>query len=48
MILMEKKLNNIFSDKNILVTGGTGCIGSEIVRELLKYKPKVIRIFSND
>jgi len=45
---MEKKLLNIFKDKKILVTGGTGCIGSEIVRNLLKYKPKVVRIFSND
>lgn len=45
---MEKKLENTFRNKKILVTGGTGCIGSEIVKSLLKYKPKVIRIFSND
>ncbi len=30
------------------MTGGTGCIGSEIVRSVLKYKPQVVRIFSND
>lgn len=45
---MKKKLQNIFKNKKILVTGGTGCIGSEIVRSLLKYNPNVIRIFSND
>lgn len=45
---MEKKLENTFRNKKILVTGGTGCIGSEIVKSLLKYKPKVVRIFSND
>lgn len=45
---MEKQLNNTFKNKKILVTGGTGCIGSEIVKRLLKYKPKVVRIFSND
>jgi len=45
---MEKKLEKIFENKKILVTGGTGCIGSEIVRSLIKFNPKVVRIFSND
>ncbi len=39
-------LNKIFKNKRILVTGGTGSIGSEIVRQLLKYDPKQIRIYS--
>jgi UDP-N-acetylglucosamine 4,6-dehydratase/5-epimerase len=39
---------NIFRDKNILVTGGTGSIGSEIVRRLLESGPKVVRVISND
>jgi UDP-N-acetylglucosamine 4,6-dehydratase len=34
--------------KTILVTGGTGSIGSEIVRILAKSKAKTIRILSND
>lgn len=45
---MIKLMENTFKGKMILVTGGTGCIGSEIVKSLIKYKPKVIRIFSND
>ena len=45
---MRKQLENIFRNKKILVTGGTGSIGSEIVRSLLAYNPKVVRIFSND
>ena len=45
---MEKQLANTFKNKKILVTGGTGCIGSEIVKSLLNYTPKVVRIFSND
>jgi FlaA1/EpsC-like NDP-sugar epimerase len=46
--MMQKQLENIFRGKKILVTGGTGCIGSEIVRSVLKYKPQVVRVFSND
>lgn len=39
---------NLFKNKSILVTGGTGFIGSEIVRRLLRYNPRVVRVFSND
>lgn len=41
-------MKNYFENKIILVTGGCGSIGSEIVRQLLKFKPKAIRIFDND
>jgi len=41
-------MTNIFRGKNILVTGGTGSIGSEIVRKVLQYKPEVVRVLSND
>ncbi len=40
--------DNFFKDKIILVTGGTGSIGSALVRQLLKYKPKQIRILSRN
>jgi len=39
---------SIFRDKNMLVTGGTGSIGSEIVQKALQYEPKVVRVLSND
>ena len=39
-------MTNQFEGKTILVTGGTGSIGLEIVRQLMKYNPKVIRIFA--
>ncbi|MGE3163630.1 MAG: SDR family NAD(P)-dependent oxidoreductase [Planctomycetota bacterium] len=34
--------------KTILITGGTGTIGSEIVRQVLAHDPQVVRIFSRD
>lgn len=39
---------NEFKNKRILVIGGTGSIGSAIVKELLKYQPRQIRVFSRD
>ncbi len=38
----------LLSGKIVLVTGGTGSIGSEIVRQLLKTKAKQVRVFSRD
>ncbi len=40
-------LHSFFRDKSILVLGGTGTIGSEIVSQLLNHNPSVIRILSN-
>ncbi len=40
--------NNFYSGKIVLVTGGTGSIGSEIVREVLKLNPKSVRILDNN
>jgi UDP-N-acetylglucosamine 4,6-dehydratase/5-epimerase len=41
-------MEKLFKNKNILITGGTGSLGVEIVKELVNYKPNVIRIFSRD
>lgn len=45
---LDPALVKIFRNKTILVTGGTGSIGSQLVLELLNYNPKQIRIFSRD
>lgn len=41
-------MKNLFKNKNILITGGTGSVGQEILRILLESKPKVIRILDID
>jgi len=38
----------MFRGKNILVTGGVGSIGSEIVRKVLRYDPKAVRVLDNN
>ena len=40
--------DNEFRDKIILVTGGTGSIGSVLVSKLLEFDPKQIRIYSRN
>jgi len=38
----------MLKNKVILITGGTGFLGRTLTREILKYGPKSIRIFSRD
>jgi len=44
----KSTLEETFKNKRILITGGTGSVGTELVRRLLEFNPSVIRIFSND
>ena len=39
---------NYYKGKNILVTGGVGSIGSQLVRKLLTLDPARIRVFDNN
>lgn len=41
-------MNNIFTNKRILITGGTGSFGGYFVREILKHNPKMVVVFSRD
>ena len=41
-------MKNIFKNKKILITGGTGSVGQEIVRKISKYEPAVVRILDVD
>lgn len=40
--LQREKLRTLYEDKVILVTGAAGSIGSDIVRQLTRFKPKTI------
>lgn len=44
---MNKEHIELFKDKIILVTGGIGSIGFEIVNQLSSFSPKEIRVFDN-
>lgn len=45
---MIKKQLEMFENKTIMVFGGTGSIGNIIIEHLKKFRPKSIRVFSND
>jgi len=45
---LDKTLKSHFEGKTVIVTGGTGSIGSLLVRRILELSPKVVRVFSND
>ena len=42
--LPDRDSMSFFSDKTILVTGGCGTVGREIVRQLLDHSPKELRV----
>lgn len=46
-ILDELSISETFYNKVILVTGGGGSIGSELIRQLLKFKPKSVILLDN-
>jgi|SRR3989344_317353 len=44
----EEIYNELFKEKVVLITGGTGFLGRALIREILKYHPASIRVFSRD
>ena len=47
IIIDNKKNNLLYRGKSILVTGAAGSIGSEIIRQLIKFKPSKIILLDN-
>jgi len=41
-------VEKFFKNKNVLVTGGAGSVGQELVQEILKHYPKVVRVLDID
>jgi FlaA1/EpsC-like NDP-sugar epimerase len=48
MLKISKVIKNAYKNKGILVTGGTGSIGSALVNQLISCKPKSIKVLTND
>lgn len=46
--LNNKDIDNEINNKNILITGGTGSFGKQILNKLLEFNPNEICIFSRD
>lgn len=42
------ELEKFYKEKVILVTGGAGSIGSEIVRRVLRHSPRAVRVLDNN
>lgn len=42
------ELKNFYEDKTILITGGVGSIGNEIVRSILECNPEAVRVLDNN
>ena len=43
-----REIRDFYTNKTILVTGGVGSIGSEIVRKLMEHNPKAMRVLDNN
>ena len=41
-------MEKLFRNKNVLITGGAGSVGQELAREILKHRPRVLRILDID
>ena len=48
MLKISNVIKNAYKNKGILVTGGTGSIGSALVKQLISCKPKSIKVLTND
>lgn len=45
---IPRTLEEALGNRTVLVTGGTGSIGREIVSQVLRYKPRVVRVLSRN
>ncbi|MEM2618820.1 MAG: UDP-N-acetylglucosamine 4,6-dehydratase family protein [Candidatus Hadarchaeales archaeon] len=41
-------MEKLFRNRKVLITGAAGSVGRELVKEILKYRPEVVRLFDID
>ncbi len=46
--MSEQEIQAVFKGKRILVTGGTGSFGHQIIKDLLPFEPAAIHVYSRD
>lgn len=44
----DREISKAFKGRTILVTGGTGSFGHQIVKDILRFKPAMVHIYSRD
>ena len=44
----ENSLKSIYQGKNILITGSVGTVGSELLRQIVRYDPAEVRLLDNN
>jgi FlaA1/EpsC-like NDP-sugar epimerase len=47
-ILDQKPIENFIKNKKVLITGGAGSIGSELCRQVAKFKPSLLMVLDQD
>lgn len=48
VVLNTKQIENFIKDKSVLITGAAGSIGSELSRQVVKFKPSTILLLDQD
>ena len=48
MKLTKIKINNFFDKKKILITGASGFVGQNLIKNLSKYNSNIVALYANE